>query len=229
VSGAPSAHAGSSAPDAELIGRVLAGERELYRVLVQRHRPALFRVAYTMVLDRDIAEDMVQDTFVRAYVNLARCRNRAGFRFWLLSTLRNRTIDHLKEKRRQDVSMSDEKVLRKVELRTAAEPRQEVDLRSALDGVLERLSLPLREAFVLRHLEDCSFEELAGLLEITVSAAKMRVHRAREQLLEWLGPDPRAGAENTEVTEGEGTIVLSKGRGAIGGPRLWKLQGGRQQ
>jgi RNA polymerase sigma-70 factor (ECF subfamily) len=229
MSDAPRAHAGDSAPDAELIGRVLAGERETFRVLVQRHQPALYRVAYAMVLDRDTAEDMVQDTFVRAYVNLARCRNRARFRFWLLSTLRNRTIDHLKEKRRQDVSMSDEKVARKVELSAAPEPPQAMDLRSALDGVLERLSLPLREAFVLRHVEDCSFEELAGLLGTSVSAAKMRVHRAREQLLEWLGQDPRARAENPEVTDGGGSLVLSKGRGAIGGPRLLKLQGGKQQ
>jgi RNA polymerase sigma-70 factor (ECF subfamily) len=177
----------ASPTDAELIERVLAGERDLYRVLVQRYQRSLFRVAYTMVLDRDTAEDLVQDAFVRAYVNLARCRNRARFRYWLLSTLRHRALDHVKEKRRQDVSLSDEHVLRRVEgVAAPADPAEGMELRGALAAALESLSPPLREAFVLRHVEQCSFEEVARLLGTGVSAVKMRVHRARQQLAELL-------------------------------------------
>jgi RNA polymerase sigma-70 factor (ECF subfamily) len=188
-------------PDAELIERVLAGERDLYRILVQRYQRSLFRVAYTMVLDRDTAEDLVQDAFVRAYVNLARCRNRARFRYWLLSTLRNRALDHVKEKRRRDVSLSDEHVVRRVEVGAASpDPADQMSIRSALEGMLDRLSPPLREAFVLRHIEECSFEEVARLLGTGVSAVKMRVHRARQQLAEWLGEEADVAHPPRDVT-----------------------------
>ena len=191
----------TDAPDAELIERVLAGERDLYRLLVQRYQRSLFRVAYSMVLDRDTAEDLVQDAFVRAYVNLARCRNRARFRYWLLSTLRNRALDHVKEKRRKDVSLSDDKVVRRVEVGAQApDPADSMSMRTALDAVLERLSPPLREAFVLRHVEECSFEEVARLLGTGVSAVKMRVHRARQQLAEWLAEEERAAPAPRDVT-----------------------------
>jgi RNA polymerase sigma-70 factor (ECF subfamily) len=181
---APSSPASS---DAELIERVLAGESDLYRVLVQRYQRSLFRVAYSMVTDRDTAEDLVQDAFVRAYVNLARCRDRARFRYWLLSTLRHRALDHLKERRRHDLSLSEGTVLRRVEVvRATPDAAEGVSLRGSLQGALERLSPPLREAFVLRHVEECSFEEVARLLGTGVSAVKMRVHRARQQLAGWL-------------------------------------------
>ena len=83
--------------DAELVTRVLGGDRDAYQFLVQRHQEAMFRVAYALVLDDDVAADIVQDAFVRAYVNLARCRDRSRFRVWLLATLRNRGLDYLKE------------------------------------------------------------------------------------------------------------------------------------
>src|SRR5687768_2925474 len=84
--------------DAQVIDRVLAGERELYQVLVRRHQTSLFRIAYSMVLDPDVAADLVQDAFVRAYVNLARCRDRERFRSWLVTILRHRALDHAKER-----------------------------------------------------------------------------------------------------------------------------------
>jgi RNA polymerase sigma-70 factor (ECF subfamily) len=67
-----------------------------------------------------------------------------------------------------------------------SDPAESVALQGALERALERLSPPLREAFVLRHVEQCSFEEVARQLGTGVSAVKMRVHRARQQLAEWL-------------------------------------------
>jgi RNA polymerase sigma-70 factor (ECF subfamily) len=143
-----------------------------------------------MVLDRDAAEDLVQDAFVRAYVNLARCRSRARFRYWLLTTLRHRVLDHVKEKRRRDLSLSDEHVQKRVEKGAPpTDPVERISLHGALEEALARLSPPLRDAFVLRHLENCSFEEVARQLGTGVSAVKMRVHRARQQLAEWLQED----------------------------------------
>jgi RNA polymerase sigma-70 factor, ECF subfamily len=186
--------------DAELVGRVLEGDRDCYQLLVQRHQESMFRVAYSLVLDDDVASDIVQDAFVRAYVSLARCRDRNRFRVWLLATLRNRGLDYLKEKRRGDLSLDAEGVTRRAEVlgaHTEAEDERQA-LRTALESALARLSEPLREAFVLRHVEQLSVEEAASVLGTSVSAVKMRVHRAREQLKEWLADD--YGPQGPDVT-----------------------------
>ena len=186
--------------DAELVARVLAGDRESYKYLVQRHQDVMFRVAYSLVLDDDVAADIVQDAFVRAYVSLARCRDRSRFRVWLLATLRNRALDYLKEKRRGDLSLEAEGVARRAEAlgaHTDAEDERQA-LRTALEAALARLSDPLREAFVLRHVEQLSVEETAAVLGTSISAVKMRVHRAREQLKEWLVSD--WGEDEGDVT-----------------------------
>lgn len=194
------AHMGMAAlmSDAELVGRVLAGEQECYQFLVQRHQESLFRVAYSLVLDDDAAADLVQDAFVRAYVSLARCRDRGHFRVWLLATLRNRGLDYLKEKRRADLSLDIEGVARRAEaLGAQTDPQDDRHaMRTALESALARLSEPLREAFVLRHVEQLSVEETASVLGTSISAVKMRVHRAREQLQDWLGDDYGHGARD---------------------------------
>jgi RNA polymerase sigma factor (sigma-70 family) len=190
-----------SAPlsDAELIERVLAGEPDCFQPLVQRYQASLFRVACALVLDPDAAADIVQDAFVRAYANLARCHDRRRFRFWLLATLRNRGLDYLKERRRRDLSLSDDAVVRRAELSDVVAPdaADRLALRRALDAALARLSPPVRETFVLRHVEQWSIEEIAELLGLTESAVKMRLHRARLQLQGWLEADGLASEDVT--------------------------------
>lgn len=178
--------------DAELIERVLDGDRDAFQFLVQRHQEMMYRVAFSIVLDDDVAADIVQDAFVRAYVNLARCRDRDRFRVWLLATLRNRGLDYLKEKRRADLSLDIEAVARRAEELGGARTEAEAErfaTRSALEAALARLTGPLREAFVLRHVEQLSVDDTAAVLGTSVSAVKMRVMRAREQLQNWLGSD----------------------------------------
>jgi RNA polymerase sigma-70 factor (ECF subfamily) len=217
--------AGAEPDDAELIARVLRGQRDVYQVLVRRYQGSLFRVAYSMVQDPDAAEDLVQDAFVRAYVNLAGCKDRHRFRFWLLTTLRNRALDYIKEKRRRDVSLSDDDVLRHVDARAPLpeDHAERGELRAALLSAMNRLSPALREAFVLRHVEEHSFEEIAALLGTGVSAVKMRVHRARIQLQEWLAPEPAGAGEppagGHDVTEApRGSSVDSEGEARFAGP-----------
>ena len=79
----------SGSADADVIARVLAGDTAAFQLLVTRYQEPLFRIAYSMVRDSDVASDLVQDAFVRAYVNLARCRKRDRFRVWLITLLRN--------------------------------------------------------------------------------------------------------------------------------------------
>ena len=170
-----------SADDEVVIERVLAGDRQQFAQLVQRYQRALYRHAVGMVLDHDVAADMVQDSFIRAYTQLASCRDRSRFRAWIFQTLRNRCLDHLKEARRRNVPLDDADPL----LDPADDPAAAVErarLRADLEQALAELQPAQREAFVMHYVEGVPYETMAGLLDASVSALKMRVMRAREVL-----------------------------------------------
>ena len=174
---------GPDAPDdAVVIARVLEGDKQHFEHLVIRYQRLLYRHAVAMVLDHDAAADMVQDSFVRAYVNLRECRDPSRFRAWLFRTLRNRCLDHLKEARRRHVRIDDlaETPLDGAEAPSTLAERNE--LRAGIARALEQLPPTLREAFVMHYVEDMSYETMAELLDASVSALKMRALRAREAL-----------------------------------------------
>jgi RNA polymerase sigma-70 factor, ECF subfamily len=170
-----------SPSDAELIERVLAGERELYATIVARYQDMLYRFAAGMLQDADTAADLVQDSFVKAYTSLSRCRDRQNFSAWIFQIVRNRCTDHLRAPARRRVGLEVESP----ELAERTTPETDFDLgelRTVVDRALATLPEAQREAFLLKHVEDLSYEEMAVLLGVGVSALKMRVMRAREAL-----------------------------------------------
>lgn len=194
--------------DADVVQRVLDGDVDAFQLLVQRHQAAAFRLCNALVLDSDAAADLVQDSLVRAYVHLARCREPARFRVWLMRMVRNRSLDYLRERRRADVSLSDDGVLLRVDAAAAPPPDRldQLHQRTSLARALARLSQPLREAFVLRYVEGMSTDEVAELLGTGVSAVKMRAQRARLRLQELLGAVERGGDDhNPSDVTGEGS------------------------
>ncbi len=172
---------GSVSDDATVIARVLDGDRQQFAQLVDRYQAALYRHAVSMVLDYDVAADMVQDTFVRAYTKLGTCRDQTRFRAWLFQTLRHRCLDHLKDVRRKHVPLDDAGPIAD----TAEGPGARVErarLREEIRQALATLPETQREAFVMHYVEDMPYDTMAELLEASVSALKMRVLRAREAL-----------------------------------------------
>jgi RNA polymerase sigma-70 factor, ECF subfamily len=167
--------------DASLIARVLDGERQQFAPLVERYQAALYRYAVSMVIDHDVAADMVQDAFVRAYTNLSACRDHTRFRAWLFQTLRNRCFDHLKDVRQRNIPLEAAGPL--IDPAEGPGARLErVRLRSELRQALARLPDVLREAFLMHYVDGESYDTMAELLDASVSALKMRVLRARGAL-----------------------------------------------
>ena len=191
---------GSEPSDTELVGDVLAGREDRYAVLVARHQAQLYRHARGMGLDGDTAEDMVQDALVRAYTRLDECKDPERFGLWVGRILRNRCLDYLKSagaRKRNPL---------KPDLPAEGgdpERHHEVgELQEVLEEALEALPEEQREAFALKHVDGRSYEEMAELAEASVSAMKMRVHRAREALREILAdrvevPLDAAGSEGS--------------------------------
>ena len=175
------ASADTSLDDAAVIARVLRGDKQAFAVLVGRYQTGLYRHAVSMVLDHDVASDMVQETLVRAYTRLSTCRDHDRFRAWVFQMLRNRCLDYLKDIRRRNVSL--DHALDVAD--TAEEPVQQMErarLRAEIAKALEQLPDAQREAFLMHYVEELPYETMADLLGASVSALKMRVLRARDTL-----------------------------------------------
>lgn len=167
--------------DAEIVRRVLAGEQEVYSELIHRYQALLFRQAIGMVGGHDAAADLVQDSFVKAYTSLDQCSDPARFGAWVFRILRNRCLDYLKDKRRQVVPL-ETTVLVAPSRESPEHHLEQAEQRSAVSQALSSLPEAQREAFLLKHVDGLSYEEMADMLDASVSALKMRVLRAREAL-----------------------------------------------
>lgn len=168
-----------------MVRAVLDGDRDAYRVLVRRFQEPLYRHAVRMLGRPDDAADVVQEAFVRGYRRLSECRQPDRVGGWLFRIASNLCKDRLKSRAADGVPLDEagplaagggdpESHFRSGEL--------EEDLRRALDA----LTADQREAFLLKHLEGRSYPEMSEMLDASVSALKMRVHRAREELQELL-------------------------------------------
>jgi len=170
--------------DAALVGQVLAGDAEAFAGLVARYRDRLGRYAMRMLGSREDAEEVVQDTFVRAYRSLTRCEDPERFGSWLFTILVNRVrTSGARATRRGKTFVHDEALALGAAEDAAAE---RIAWREEIDRALERLDADQREAFLLKHVEDLSYEEMSEMTGVGVSALKMRVKRACDRLREML-------------------------------------------
>jgi RNA polymerase sigma-70 factor (ECF subfamily) len=170
--------------DAVIVARVLRGDVEVFRVLVERYRDRFARYAYHMLGNREDAEEALQDAFTRAYRSLARCEDPERFSAWLFRILVNRCRTMgARRGRRAKTFVVDE-----IALLEAAEehPAEQAAWREEIGRALERLSADHREAFLLKYVEELGYDDMAKLTGVGVSALKMRVMRACERLRELL-------------------------------------------
>ena len=167
--------------DGEVVREILGGQREMYRVLVHRYQDVLYRHAYRMVGRADDAADIVQKTLVSGFQKLNRCRDPERVGGWLFRIAANLCKDFLKSPRRDDLSL-DAASATVIDRSSPDDDLEREELKERVQQALERLSPEQREAFVLKHLEGRSYDEIATLLGASKSALKMRVLRAREEL-----------------------------------------------
>ena len=164
--------------DQDIITRIMAGDRESFATLIGRYSDPLYRHALGMTGSPDVAEDILQTSFIKAYSHLSEVRGR--FDAWLFRIVANGCKDWLKNIRRTHLSYDEDD--QPSGYATPDEDLDRTELRQDLDSALAQLAPSLREAFIMKHVEGRSYEEMADLLGTTVGALKMRVHRAREAL-----------------------------------------------
>jgi RNA polymerase sigma-70 factor, ECF subfamily len=170
--------------DGVIVARVLRGDVEIFRVLVERYRDRYARYAFHMLGNREDAEEALQDAFVRAYRSLSRCEEPERFGAWLFRILVNRcrTLGARRGRRAKTFVIDEGAVLEAAE----DHPAERNAWREEIDRALTQLRSDQREAFLLKYVEDMGYDEMSQLTGVGVSALKMRVMRACDRLRELL-------------------------------------------
>lgn len=179
--------------DPMVIGRAKAGDAESFRLLVERHSHPLFRLAYRMTGNEHDADDVVQETFLRAFRQLGRFEERADVGTWLHRIAVNCALDLIRARGRHDkhVSGGTEEIMK--DDVTANDPQPDRlalsrEVQQHVDAALGQLSANERTAFVLRHFEGLGVEEIGSVLGLQSNAAKNTIFRAVRKLRDALEP-----------------------------------------
>lgn len=183
--------------DSVAVARVRSGDGDAYRLLVDRHSRSVFRLAYRMTGNEQDSEDVVQETFMRAYKQLHRWEARSSFSTWLYRIAANYSLDLVRRRKRHgEVTMNDagtEDTPEMAQVLPSVAPGPERlmfsgQVQDRVASALEELSGQERTAFVLRHFEGQSIEEISSALGLSGNAAKHSIFRAVQKLRRALEP-----------------------------------------
>lgn len=182
--------------DFDIVERVRAGELQAFRLLVERHGRTVFRLTFRMTANPQDAEDMVQETFLRAFKQLHRFDNRAAFSTWLHRIAANCSLDLLRSRKNrefQTTTLQGDSEFDVMDATPAASPSperlaQSTEIAGLLRHAMQNLSAMERAAFVLRHHEGMPIEAIGRILGVQPNAAKHTVFRAVQKLRGALKP-----------------------------------------
>jgi RNA polymerase sigma-70 factor, ECF subfamily len=185
-------------PDADVVALAQRGREPAYRELIRRYERPVFSLVFRMVRNRELAEDLTQDTFIKVLQHVDRYRPEFKFSSWLFKIANNVAIDHLRRRQLDtvsidgsphavtndavestsfDVSAHDESALERLEAK---------ELGTAIEAAIAQLRPEYRSCILLRHVEDKSYEEIAATLDLPLGTVKTYIHRARHELRELL-------------------------------------------
>lgn len=196
----PTAKDLQSLTDQEVVGLARAGKEAAYRELLRRYERPVFSLIYRMVRDRELAEDLAQESFVKVLNALDSYRPEYKFSSWIFKIANNAAIDQLR--RRELVTLSldgapDARTADEIEA-TALQavdqtesPLAELESRElgkSIEQAIAMLRPEYRACILLRHVEGRSYEEIAEALDLPLGTVKTYIHRARHELRESLGP-----------------------------------------
>lgn len=181
-----------SMSDAELVALVLGGNQDMFALLIERYKDAVQNLAYRMLNNVTEAEDITQETFVRAYTQLVTYKPTHKFSTWLLSIASHLAIDQLRRRRFLALPLEDVPFLEWiVDIGTGPEQSAlQGEQQDEIQSYLQRLPSKYRAVIVLRYWYDFSYEEIANTLHLTPALVKARLHRARELLARYMQQKP---------------------------------------
>ncbi len=190
--GQPGAHAGALMNSTEeLVARVRAGDEEAFRLIFDRYSRPVLSFIYDMVGDRALAEDLAQETFVRAFRGLSTLREETKLSTWLFAIAKNCAREQLRTRRRNEgnVEIDAEPAFELHDHgRTPSGELLDKELSGVIQRALQKLDEDKRTVFTLKVLQQRSYEEIAEITGFSVGKLKTDLHRARAEMRKRIGP-----------------------------------------
>jgi RNA polymerase sigma-70 factor, ECF subfamily len=184
--------------DHELVTFARTGSEKAYRELLGRYQRPVFSLIYRMVRDRELAEDLAQETFVKVFNAIDSFNPKYKFSSWIFKIASNLAIDTLRRKQPETVSLDGSRHARTAEEMEASrisvtspdESPEELleakELGQEIEAAIGQLRTEYRTAILLRHVEGRPYEEIAEIMEVPLGTVKTYIHRARSELREQL-------------------------------------------
>jgi len=170
----------------ELIREILDGNRDQYRIIIDRYSPMVFHLVRSFEKNEEEVKELGQQIFVKVYERLESFKGNAKFSTWLYSVALNHCRDYAKDIRRSNIRFSDteEGYLEQnmIDEETADSNIETIELHSKLDNALGKLSAEYSEPLLLKYRDGMSYQTISERLDVSVAALKVRVHRARKEL-----------------------------------------------
>ena len=180
--------------DQEVVLRARSGREAAYRELIRRYERPVFALLFRMVRDRELAEDLAQETFVKALNAIDSYRPEFKFSSWIFKIANNAAIDHLRRRELDTLSLDGSphaetpEAMQATALQIGARQESPLDtveakeLGSAIEAAIGSLRPEYRSCILLRHVEGRAYEEIAEILNIPLGTVKTYIHRARNEL-----------------------------------------------
>ncbi len=190
----------SDATDQDVVRYARGGSEAAYRELIRRYQRPVFSLVYRMVRDRELAEDLTQETFIKVLNAIDRYRPEYKFSSWIFKIANNAAIDQLRRKEldtlsihgRPDATTQERIEATSLQIGDATEsPLEEVEARelgSAIEKAIGQLRPEYRACIILRHVEGRPYDEIASILDLPLGTVKTYIHRARAELQAALAP-----------------------------------------
>lgn len=181
-------------PDADVVRLAQQGRELAFRELVRRYERPVFSLVFRMVRDRETAEDLAQDSFIKVLNHIDRYSPEFKFSSWLFKIANNVAVDHLRKRQLMTVSIDGSPHVSSAQdieatsfdIESGGESALDViesrELGSAIERAIASLRPEYRSCILLRHVEDRSYEEIAATLDLPLGTVKTYIHRARHQL-----------------------------------------------
>lgn len=186
--------------DQQIIALAQEGAESAYRELIRRYQRPVFSLIYRMVRDRELAEDLAQETFIKVLNAIDTYRPEHKFSSWIFKIANNAAIDHLRRKELDTLSLegapdaltTERQEATALQISSKGEsPLDELEARELggqIEAAISRLRPEYRACIIMRHVEGRPYEEIAQALELPLGTVKTYIHRARNELRDLLGP-----------------------------------------
>lgn len=178
--------------DSDVVRRILAGEKELYEILLRRNNQTLYRVVRSYLKEEKEIEDIMQNTYLKAFEKLYQFKHHSKFTTWLIRIGINEALTRLKEKGKYFTLYESEDKSSKLNLLEFPDSKQlnpekiiiRQEAKQMLEKAIDKLDLKYRAVYMLREIEELSISDISDCLKLSNTNVKVRIHRAKSKIKE---------------------------------------------